>query len=49
MELANTGTGNTPKSYRLNMFKDFVPMSVFAETNQGEIFVPTILACSVNV
>ncbi|KMZ68382.1 putative Transcription initiation factor IIF subunit beta [Zostera marina] len=39
MELANTGTGNTPKSYRLNMFKDFVPMSVFAETNQGKLSV----------
>ncbi|KAH9758895.1 transcription initiation factor IIF subunit beta [Citrus sinensis] len=28
---------NRPKSYSLNMFKDFVPMSVFSESNQGKI------------
>ena len=36
MEMASTDSGNLPKSYSLNMFKDFVPMSVFSETNQGE-------------
>ncbi|KAL6610482.1 hypothetical protein ACP70R_040451 [Stipagrostis hirtigluma subsp. patula] len=34
MELAQTNTGNTPKSYSLNMFQDFVPMCVFSESNQ---------------
>jgi len=37
MELAQTNTGNTPKSYSLNMFQDFVPMCVFSESNQGRI------------
>lgn len=36
MEMARTETGNVPKSYSLNMFKDFVPMGVFSETPQGE-------------
>lgn len=36
MEMAGIEAGNKPKSYSLNMFKDFVPMSVFSETNQGE-------------
>jgi transcription initiation factor TFIIF subunit beta len=35
MELAQTNTGNTPKSYSLNMFQDFVPMCVFSESNQA--------------
>jgi len=34
--MARTETGNVPKSYSLNMFKDFVPMCVFSETPQGE-------------
>ncbi|GJM89007.1 hypothetical protein PR202_ga05600 [Eleusine coracana subsp. coracana] len=37
MELAQTNTGNTPKSYSLNMFQDFVPMGVFSESNQGKL------------
>ncbi|KAF2952516.1 transcription initiation factor IIF subunit beta isoform X2 [Oryza sativa Japonica Group] len=37
MEMAQTGNGNTPKSYSLNMFKDFVPMCVFSESNQGKL------------
>ncbi|KAG6648558.1 transcription initiation factor IIF subunit beta-like [Carya illinoinensis] len=37
MEMANTEAGSVPKSYSLNMFKDFVPMSVFSETNQGKV------------
>ncbi|XP_072955228.1 transcription initiation factor IIF subunit beta [Typha angustifolia] len=36
MEMAQTDSGNTPKSYSLNMFKDFVPMCVFSESNQGK-------------
>ena len=36
MEMSRTETGNVPKSYSLNMFKDFVPMGVFSETPQGE-------------
>ena len=35
MEMAQTDNGNTPKNYSLNMFKDFVPMCVFSESNQG--------------
>jgi len=38
MELAQNEIGNTPKSYSLNMFKDFVPMCVFSESNQGKNF-----------
>ncbi|EEF28778.1 ATP binding protein, putative [Ricinus communis] len=37
MEMAGTENGNVPKSYSLNMFKDFVPMSVFSETTQGRV------------
>ncbi|KAG6503874.1 general transcription factor IIF subunit 2-like [Zingiber officinale] len=36
MEMAQTDSANTPKSYTLNMFKDFVPMCVFSESNQGK-------------
>ena len=36
MEMTGAGAPNMPKSYSLNMFKDFVPMSVFSETNQGK-------------
>ena len=36
MEMAGTDAVNMPKTYSLNMFKDFVPMCVFSETNQGE-------------
>ncbi|CAI0411683.1 unnamed protein product [Linum tenue] len=35
MELAATESGDAPKSYTLDMSKDFVPMSVFAESPQG--------------
>ncbi|KAB5568185.1 hypothetical protein DKX38_001978 [Salix brachista] len=37
MEMSRTETGNVPKSYSLNMFKDFVPMGVFSETPQGRV------------
>ncbi|KAJ4832663.1 hypothetical protein Tsubulata_045659 [Turnera subulata] len=37
MEMAGSDTGMAPKSYSLNMFKDFVPMSIFSETNQGRV------------
>lgn len=36
MEMGGIEAGNKPKSYSLNMFKDFVPMCVFSETNQGK-------------
>ncbi|XP_010934085.1 uncharacterized protein [Elaeis guineensis] len=36
MEMAQNDSSNTPKSYSLNMFKDFVPMCVFSESNQGK-------------
>ncbi|KAK1289097.1 hypothetical protein QJS10_CPB18g01835 [Acorus calamus] len=39
MELAQKEHGNVPKSYSLNMFKDFVPMCVFSEANQGKFAV----------
>ncbi|KAM7517229.1 hypothetical protein LguiA_006812 [Lonicera macranthoides] len=35
MEMAANDVPNMPKSYSLNMFKDFVPMCVFSESNQG--------------
>ncbi|EYU36747.1 hypothetical protein ABFS82_14G296000 [Erythranthe guttata] len=34
MEMAGGDVVNMPKSYSLNMFKDFVPMEVFSEINQ---------------
>ncbi|KAL3634314.1 hypothetical protein CASFOL_021368 [Castilleja foliolosa] len=37
MEMAGNDVLNMPKSYSLNMFKDFVPMGVFSETNQGKV------------
>ncbi|GLT57967.1 hypothetical protein SLA2020_308970 [Shorea laevis] len=37
MEMAASETSHVPKSYSLNMFKDFVPMCVFSETNQGRV------------
>nr|DAD22452.1 TPA_asm: hypothetical protein HUJ06_023915 [Nelumbo nucifera] len=39
MELAGTESANMPKSYSMNMFKDFVPMCVFSETNQGRVAI----------
>ncbi|KAK8623315.1 hypothetical protein V6N13_118202 [Hibiscus sabdariffa] len=37
MEMAGSEIGNIPKSYDLNMFKDFVPMCVFSETTRGKL------------
>lgn len=39
MEMAGSETSNIPKSYILNMSKDFVPMSVFSETSQGKVLI----------
>ncbi|XP_010536383.1 PREDICTED: transcription initiation factor IIF subunit beta [Tarenaya hassleriana] len=39
MEMVGAEFGNMPKSYSLNMFKDFVPMGVFSEANQGRVAV----------
>ncbi|KAL6216216.1 PREDICTED: transcription initiation factor IIF subunit beta [Fragaria vesca subsp. vesca] len=39
MEVAPTETGMKPKSYSMNMSKDFIPMCVFSEANQGKISV----------
>ncbi|KAG0457328.1 hypothetical protein HPP92_022179 [Vanilla planifolia] len=39
LELAQNGKDNTPKSYSLNMFKDFVPMCTFSESDQGKLAV----------
>lgn len=36
--MANNEAGKMPKSYSLNMFKDFVPMTIFSEVNQGQDF-----------
>ena len=44
MEMAGTETGNVPKSFSLNMFKDFVPMCVFSEASQGELHDPYLLS-----
>ncbi|KAI3513262.1 hypothetical protein L1887_20591 [Cichorium endivia] len=37
MEMAGADIPNMPKSYSLNMFKDFVPMCIFSEANQGKV------------
>ncbi|KAK9124316.1 hypothetical protein Sjap_013918 [Stephania japonica] len=37
MELAGTDSENVPKCYSMDMFKDFVPMCVFSQTNQGKV------------
>ncbi|KAI4316870.1 hypothetical protein L6164_024809 [Bauhinia variegata] len=37
MEMAGTDAANLPKIYSLNMSKDFVPMCVFSEANQGKV------------
>ncbi|GMI90671.1 hypothetical protein like AT1G75510 [Hibiscus trionum] len=37
MEMVGSETERIPKSYSLNMFKDFVPMCVFSETSQGAV------------
>ncbi|PPD88870.1 hypothetical protein GOBAR_DD14191 [Gossypium barbadense] len=37
MEVAGLETERIPKSYSLNMFKDFVPMCVFSESSQGSV------------
>uniref|UniRef100_A0A2P2PAY1 Uncharacterized protein n=1 Tax=Rhizophora mucronata TaxID=61149 RepID=A0A2P2PAY1_RHIMU len=39
MELTGIDSGNVPKSYSMEMSKDFIPMSVFSETAQGKISV----------
>ncbi|KAF8075567.1 hypothetical protein N665_1080s0006 [Sinapis alba] len=36
MEMVGAEYGNMPKTYALNMFKDFVPMGIFSETNLGD-------------
>lgn len=36
LEMAQANSGNTPKSYSLNMYNDFVPMCIFSESNQGK-------------
>ncbi|KAL6614414.1 hypothetical protein ACP70R_036684 [Stipagrostis hirtigluma subsp. patula] len=37
MEMAQADNGNTPKSYSLNLYNDFVPMCILSESNQGKI------------
>lgn len=32
-------SGNVPKFYSMDMSKDFIPMSVFSESSQGEHFL----------
>ncbi|KAE8717970.1 Transcription initiation factor IIF isoform 3 [Hibiscus syriacus] len=39
MDLVGTETGDVPKSYSMDMTKDFVPMSVFSQTSQGKLAV----------
>lgn len=38
MEMAGSDVVNMPKSYSLNMSKDFVPMGIFSDSNQGAFF-----------
>lgn len=47
MEMAGTEAANLPKSYSLNMFKDFVPMCVFSEANQGENCSTSLMSVTV--
>lgn len=35
MELAGTEAGHIPRCYALDMSTDFIPMSVFSESSQG--------------
>ncbi|KAL7117392.1 hypothetical protein ACP275_03G069500 [Erythranthe tilingii] len=37
MEMAGGEVVQMPKGFSLNMFKDFVPMTVFSETNHGSV------------
>ncbi|GER42487.1 transcription initiation factor IIF subunit beta [Striga asiatica] len=37
MEMAAGESVAVPKSYSLNMFKDFVPMAIFSETTEGRV------------
>ncbi|KAL9995949.1 putative DNA helicase [Helianthus debilis subsp. tardiflorus] len=37
MEMADSETVNMPKSYALNMSKDFVHMGIFSESSQGRV------------
>eukprot|EP00262_Sarcandra_glabra_P002757 TRINITY_DN1315_c0_g1_i1.p1 TRINITY_DN1315_c0_g1~~TRINITY_DN1315_c0_g1_i1.p1 ORF type:complete len:294 (-),score=53.75 TRINITY_DN1315_c0_g1_i1:396-1211(-) len=37
MELAGNESGNVPKIYSLNMYKDFIPMCIFSESPQGKV------------
>ncbi|KAF2310040.1 hypothetical protein GH714_020220 [Hevea brasiliensis] len=37
MEMGGIGSGNVPRSYSLNMFKDLIPMYVFSETSKGRV------------
>ncbi|KAG6422667.1 hypothetical protein SASPL_113044 [Salvia splendens] len=39
MEMAGSEIVNIPKSYSLNMSKDFVPMGIFSESNQGVFLI----------
>ncbi|EXB80108.1 General transcription factor IIF subunit 2 [Morus notabilis] len=39
MELDGTESGNSPKSYCMDMYTDFVPMSVFSESSKGNLSV----------
>ncbi|KAI3458987.1 hypothetical protein Pfo_015650 [Paulownia fortunei] len=39
LELADTEHGKIPKCYKMDMSSDFVPMSVFSESSQGEVSV----------
>lgn len=39
MEMAGSEILNIPKSYSLNMSKDFVPMGIFSESIQGVFLI----------
>ncbi|GKU91748.1 hypothetical protein SLEP1_g5574 [Rubroshorea leprosula] len=39
MELLGPDCGNAPKSYSMDISKDFIPMSVFSESPQGKLAV----------
>lgn len=39
MEMGGAEPGHVPKSYSLNMSKDFIPMCIFSETSHGECSV----------
>ncbi|KAI4302340.1 hypothetical protein MLD38_038096 [Melastoma candidum] len=48
MELASTESGDVPKRFSLEMSKDFIPMSVFLKSTEGNI-IENLSPCQVEL